>query len=174
MFWGTVASVILCLVVLFVLYKWLKARKKRKVLANMPEKMKDIKTLLDKFAIDIPKFSKHSEVHYQVDFGRYLKEHLPDSVVVYEEAKDGARPDIVINKTIAIEIKAFKNPNTKENREYNRMHVDSIFKKIHTYKVYDTVIIIIFNTNYVKDKNWKGYEQMKEAVQQENVILFEK
>ena len=140
----------------------------------MPEKVKDVKVLLDEFVTDIPKFSKHSEVSYQVDFGRYLKERLPDDVVVYEEAKDGARPDIVINKTIAIEIKALKNPDTKENKEYNRAHVDSIFKKIHAYDVYDEVIIVIFNADYVRDRNWKDYEKMKEVVQQANVTLFEK
>ena len=140
----------------------------------MPERVKAIQALLDTFVTDIPKFSKHSEVHYQVDFGRYLKEHLSDSTVVYEEVKDGVRPDIVVDKVTAIEIKALKDPAAKGGREYNRMHIDSIFKKIHMYSVYDTVIIIIFNTHFVRNNNWKDYEKMKEAVRGENIILFEK
>lgn len=174
LFWGIIALAVVISVLSFCYIKGWEVWKRRRAVANMPEKVKSIKMLLDTFATDIPKFSKHSESLYQTDFGRYLKEHLLDSVVVYEETKGGARPDIVIDKTIAIEIKALQNPNTQKNREYNRKHVDSIFKKIHTYKVYDTVIVIIFNIDYIKDKNWKDYEKMKEAVQQENVILFEK
>ena len=173
-FWNFIFSIAFISALVFVLFKLFKRWRKRKVIAGMPEKVGDIKTLLDKFATDIPKFSKHSEVHYQVDFGRYLKEHLPGSDIVYEEARDGVRPDIVIDKKIAIEIKALKNPNTDGNRKYNSAHIDSIFKKIHTYKVYSAVIIIIFNADYVKNKNWRDYEKMKEAVQEENVVLFEK
>ena len=174
LFWGIISLIVLFAVTLFVLYRLLKIQKERKMMADMPEKVREIKTLLDTFVTDIPKFSRHSEVSYQVDFGRYLKERLSGDTVVYEEVKDGVRPDIVVNKTIAIEIKALKKPNTKENREYNRLHVDSIFKKVHTYDVYEKVVIIIFNADYVKDKKWKDYEKMKEVVQQEGVVLFEK
>ena len=174
LFWGAVAVTILGLAALFVLYRWFTSRRKRKVLADMPEKVKDIKKLLDDFVTDIPKFSKHSETSYQIDFGRYLKDRLPGDSVVYEETRDSVRPDIVINKTMAIEIKALKNPDTKENKTYNGQHIDSIFKKIHTYKVYDQVVIIIFNSEYGRDRGWRDYEKMKEAVKQQGVTLFEK
>ena len=152
----------------------------RKVTKNiLTRKVKEIVEILNTFVVDIPKFSNHLEIIYQVDFGRCLKERLPNDTVVYEETEGGkgsVRPDIVINKTIAIEIKALKRPNTIYNRIYNRNHVKSVFKKIVTYrKQYDEVIFIIFNANYVNKRNWNVYKNMKEAVQQKKgVVLFEK
>ncbi len=148
----------------------------REVTESVPGKVKEIKEILNTFVVDIPKFSNHSEVIYQVDFGRYLKEKLPNDIVVYEETKGDVRPDIVINKTIAIEIKALRPPDNKYNLGYNRKHVKSIYEKIFTYrKQYDEVIFIIFNARYVNKRNWSDYEKMKKTVQQEkDVVLFEK
>ena len=174
LFWFLVILLIVLAILSFVAYRVYKTKKEKKVLNKMPDQVRTIKELLDEFTADIPRFSKHAETSYQVDFGRYLKEKLQNNHVVYEETKDGVRPDIIIDQSIAIEIKALKQPNTQENRAYNGQHIDSIFKKIHTYKVYKQVIIIIFNSGYVKDTDWKDYEKMKEAVQQEDVILFEK
>ena len=140
----------------------------------------DIKPLLDAFTTDVPNLSGHSEAAYQAELGRYLKEKLPNSTITYEEKKDGARPDITIDKNIAIEVKALKNPNTEQNRKYNSLHVDSIFKKIHTYDSWNQLIIVIFNSEYVSNRNWRDYEKMKEVVQmkevvkKQNTVLFEK
>ena len=172
--WSVIISFIVLAVIVFVIYKVYKNKKEKRILDSMPNQVGTIKELLDAFSADIPRFSKHAETTYQVDFGRYLKEKLENHHVVYEETKDGVRPDIIIDQNIAIEIKALKEPNTQSNKEYNSQHIDSIFKKIHTYKVYNQVIIIIFNSGYVKDTGWKDYEKMKEAVQQQDVILFEK
>lgn len=174
LFYSIVVLLAVLILLSFVGYKMYTAQKKRRVVNSMPEQVKNIRSLLDAFTTDIPRFSRHSETSYQVDFGRYLKEKLQNHHVTYEETRDGVRPDIIIDKNIAIEIKALKQPNTREHKEYNSQHIDSIFKKIHTYKVYNQVIIIIFNSEYVKDSGWKDYEKMKEAVQGEDVVLFEK
>ena len=178
-FWINLFGVVISIIIVVVIYKVIKGSIrgiiKAKRLSGLPERVRDIKELLDLFTTDIPKFSKHAEVSYQIDFGRFLKDRLTNDKVSYEVQKEGIRPDIVINDNIAIEIKALKEPNTESNRNYNKSHIESLYKKKDTYiRRFDTVIIIIFNSDLVKDRNWKDYDEMKEILSTSQVILFEK
>ena len=173
-FWAWVVGILgaslIAVLSIWVIRKGIQKKKQN----ALPEKVREIKELLDVFSTDIPKYAKHTEIIYQIDFGRYLKEHMTSDEVIYEVEKEGTRPDIVINGTTAIEVKALKEPKNERNKRYNREHIDSIFKKIHTYKIYEKVIIVIFNSRYMEETDTMTYIQMKRAIAEEGVTLFEK
>ena len=157
----------------FIFKSKFKKKKITKELSDLPEKIKEVKDLLDSFNTDIPKYSKHTETVYQVDFGRYLKDNLPKDKVEYEPRKGTTRVDILINSNLAIEIKALKTGYNRYNMSYNKQHIDSIFSKIFMYKEeYPELIVILFNAKSVE--NWKEYKQMKKVAKQQGVYIFEK
>ena len=167
--------VVIALVFWFILRPLYKKYMDEQKLRNAKGIVAELGYYLDEFLVDIPEGSRHSESLYQTDLGRYLKEKLSERKVKYEVERNGKRPDIVIDETIAIEVKSMKNPNSESNRKYNSQHVDSIYKKLILYrKEFSELIFIIFNSDFVRDRNWHAYEEMKDTVKEQGVTLIEK
>ena len=167
--------IILGLVVWFVLRPKYQQYMDERRLSRAKDVVSELDYYLDKFLVDIPKGSRHSESLYQTDLGRYLKEKLTNRRVEYEIERNGKRPDIVIDGTTAIEVKSMKNPDSDRNRKYNSQHVESIYKKLILYKKeFSKVIFIIFNSDLVRDRNWHAYQEMKDTVKEQGVTLIEK
>ena len=124
------------------------------------------KNLIESFEVDIPKETKQKEHAYQICLGQFLKSNLPQHSVKYEVEIDGSRPDIVIDgNKIAIEVKAMRNTKNKRNREYNDEHIGTIHEKRDNYTDnFGDVVFVIFNSDFVKNKNWKRYERVKKAM----------
>ena len=124
------------------------------------------KNLIESFEVDIPKETKQKEHAYQISLGQFLKSNLPQHSVKYEVEIDGSRPDIVIDgNQLAIEVKAMRNTKSKRNRKYNDEHIGTIHEKRDNYTDnFGDVVFVIFNSDFVKNKNWKRYERVKKAM----------
>ena len=122
--------------------------------------------LIESFEVDIPKETKQKEHAYQISLGQFLKSNLPQHSVKYEVEIDGSRPDIVIDgNQLAIEVKAMRNTKSKRNRKYNDEHIGTIHEKRDNYTDnFGDVVFVIFNSDFVKNKNWKRYERVKKAM----------